>query len=145
VKVLLVEDNPLDARLMSLALRKVHGWPTEVIVAADGDTAVDVLTANSDSGTSPVDMVILDLNIPKSDGIEVLQLIRSIGSLHLLPVVVASSSPEDISEDILRTANLEADGYIMKPADTDEFLALGEVIQSIYNSAPVARQRTNTL
>lgn len=132
IKILLVEDNPLDVRLILHALRREETWLTEVVVAEDGEKAIHYLTQQQSvvNSTNP-DLVILDLNLPKKDGTEVLQVIRTMEGLRSLPVVVVSSSPKEISEGIVRQANLEANGYIMKPIDADEFLALGAVFRRI--------------
>lgn len=139
VKILVVEDNPADARLMRYALHKESGWHTEMVVVEDGDQAIQYLTQQSSfaHATRP-DLVVLDLNLPKRDGTEVLQTIRSTGALEKLPVVILSSSPEDVSERVVQRANLEADCYLMKPADVDDFLALGTVLMRWYHRRMLA-------
>jgi two-component system, chemotaxis family, response regulator Rcp1 len=131
-KILLAEDNPLDVRLIRYALQHEQNWMTEVVVAEDGEKAIQYLMQQNSSpnGTNP-DLVILDLNLPKMDGTEVLQVIRTTKGLQSLPVVVVSSSPEEISEGIVRQANVEANGYLMKPINIDEFLALGAVFRRV--------------
>ena len=138
-KILLAEDNPLDVRLILHALQREETWLTEVVVAEDGEEAIEYLTRREFSGTAwNPDLVILDLNLPKRDGTEVLQVIRTTEGLQALPVIVVSSSPEEISEGIVRQAKLEANGYIMKPASVDEFLALGAVFRNILMETPNA-------
>ena len=140
-KILLVEDNPLDVRLILHALQREETWLTEVVVAEDGEKAIEYLTHREFSGRAwNPDLVILDLNLPKRDGTEVLQVIRTTEGLQGLPVIVVSSSPEEISEGIVRQANLEANGYIMKPASVDEFLALGAVFRNILMETPSAHR-----
>lgn len=137
IKILLVEDNPIDVRLLLYALRHEKTWLTEVVVAEDGEKAIDhLIQQNCSANAMNPDLVILDLNLPKRDGTEVLQVIRTTDGLQHLPVVVVSSSPEEISEGIVRQANLEANGYIMKPIDVDEFLSLGAVFRRVLLQIP---------
>jgi CheY-like chemotaxis protein len=119
-------------RLIRYALQQEQNWPTDVVLAEDGEKAIHYLMQQNSSanGTNP-DLVILDLNLPKMDGTEVLQFIRTTRGLQDLPVVVVSSSPKEISEGIVRQAKVEANGYVMKPIDIDEFLALGAVFRRI--------------
>lgn len=134
VKILVVDDNPADTRMIKYALRRESAWHTEMVVVEDGDLAIQYLTRqNAFAQETKPDLVILDLNLPKRDGTEVLQTIRTTGGLEKLPVVILSSSPEDISERLVHGANLEADCYLMKPADADHFLALGNVLMRWYN------------
>jgi two-component system, chemotaxis family, response regulator Rcp1 len=147
LKILLVEDNPLDARLMVSALQAEKNWPTEIAVTCDGDEAISYLQQGSASESAAADLVILDLNLPKRDGAEVLHFIRSTNELRTLPVIVLSSAPEDVSEGILRRVNLDANGYITKPTDVDDFLAIGSVVKAAYdrivNSEHSAQQVTS--
>ena len=133
VKILVVEDNPSDARLIRYALREESTWTTEIVLAEDGDRAIQHLTQQNSSGeTTKPDLVILDLNLPRRDGTEVLQAIRSTAGLENLPVVILSSSPEDVSQGVVHEANLEADWYLTKPVDVDDFLALGSALMRWY-------------
>ena len=130
-RILLVEDNPVDARLLLYALQEEQTWSTELVVVEDGEKAIcHLIEQNSSAYGAGLDLVILDLNLPKRDGIEVLQVIRTTAGLQSLPVIVFTSSPEDVSEGIVRRANLEANCYIMKPANADDFLAVGRVLRS---------------
>jgi len=81
------------------------------------------------------DLIILDLNLPKRDGAEVLQVIRTTDELRSLPVVVLSSSPMDVMKSKLHKAKVEANCYLTKPADLDEFLALGKRFRCCYEKA----------
>jgi DNA-binding response OmpR family regulator len=113
------------------ALRDEQTWSTEVVVAEDGEKAIHYLIQqNSFANASNPDLVILDLNLPKRDGTEVLQIIRTTAGLERLPVIVLSSSPEAVSEGIVRRANLEANCYMTKPANADEFLAVGGALRN---------------
>ncbi len=135
-RVLLVEDNPVDVRLIRFALREEKLWETETMVANDGERAIDFLLQN---GLSNVDLVILDLNLPKRDGTEVLQVIRSTHELSKLPVIVLSSSPEDVIKAKVRNANVEANCYFTKPVGAKEFLDLGQRLWTCYKRASAAK------
>ena len=134
-KILLIEDNPMDVRLVRIALEKVHDWPTEMTVAADGEEAINYLL---DGETLKPDLVILDLNLPKRDGLEVLQLIRITDYLYGLPVVMLSSSPEDVVKAKIANANMEAELYLTKPSSVSDFLAIGGMLRDFYTGHVVA-------
>jgi two-component system, chemotaxis family, response regulator Rcp1 len=135
IKILVIEDNPMDVRLLRIALEKVHDWPSAITVAADGDEAINYLL---DAESSKPDLVILDLNLPKRDGLEVLQLIRITDYLYGLPVVMLSSSPEDVVKAKIANANMEAELYLTKPASVSEFLAIGAMLRDFYTGRAVA-------
>jgi CheY-like chemotaxis protein len=134
-QILVIEDNPMDVRLLRVALEKVHDWPTDITVAADGEEAINYLL---DTQTLKPDLVILDLNLPKRDGLEVLQLIRITDYLYGLPVVMLSSSPEDVVKAKIANANMEAELYVTKPASVSEFLAIGAMLRDFYTGHAVA-------
>ena len=135
-RVLIVEDNPLDVYMVQCALKEELHWRTETIVADDGEKAIELLLEHS---SQPVrdwpDLVILDLNIPKRDGIEVLQFIRTTNGLRSLPVIVLSSSPMDVIKSKFKKVNVTANCYVTKPPDLDEFLALGKRFHGCYTKA----------
>ena len=112
--ILLVEDNPDDERLTLRALRR--GRVTNPIqVARDGEEALAILFA-----ADPLPgVVLLDLKLPKVDGLEVLQRIRGTQRMHRLPVVILTSSSEQ--RDIIESYNLGANSYVRKPVDFDQF------------------------
>src|SRR5574337_1997952 len=123
IDILLVEDNPGDVELVREALNegKVRN---ELHVAMDGEEAIRILR-----GSDPCpDLVLLDLNLPRKNGREVLQDIKSDPKLAIIPVVVLTSSKEE--EDILRSYRLHANCYITKPVDLEQFL---NVVKSIEN------------
>lgn len=129
-RILIVEDNPADVRMIRYALEEEKDWSTETIVANDGEKAIDFLLRKGAFKTAPIpDLVILDLNLPKRDGTEVLHAIRTHEQTMKLPVIVLSSSPEDVILNTIRAAHLEATSYLTKPTDVDEFLALGRVFR----------------
>lgn len=120
--ILLVEDNALDVELCTSALREAH-LANEIVVARDGVEALDFLLrrgAHEDrSGADPA-VVFLDLKMPRVDGKEVLREIRADPVLHLLPVVVLTSSREE--QDLLNTYSLGANAYVVKPVDFEKFV-----------------------
>jgi CheY-like chemotaxis protein len=120
--ILLVEDNPNDELLTILAF-KDNNIMNEVIVAHDGEEALDYLFGtdehkNRDLNVMP-QIILLDLKLPKVDGLEVLQKIRSNERTKLLPVVILTSSKEEI--DIISSYQLGANSYIRKPVDFEQF------------------------
>jgi CheY-like chemotaxis protein len=131
-----VEDNPVDVRMIRYALEQESSWLTETMVAKDGEEAIQYLTQKgSFVGAWRPDFVILDLNLPKRDGTEVLQVIRRTDPLRFLPVFVFSSSPQDVIEQQVHAANVAADQYMTKPSDADDFLALGGTLRRFYHKA----------
>jgi len=119
-KILLVEDNPDDVTLTMRAL-KSHNITNDVIVAQDGVEAIDYLfgaTGRPAPGDLPA-VVLLDLKLPKVNGMEVLQRIRSDERTRLLPVVILTSSDEE--RDVIDGYSLGANSYVRKPVDFVEF------------------------
>lgn len=123
VIILLVEDNPDDAALTLRALEKNDIDNNMVRVAGNGVEALDYLFGTGEhkgrDTTVQPQLILLDLKMPKMDGIEVLRRLRQDDRTRLLPVVVLTSSDE--KEDIVKIYNLGANSYIRKPVDFDEF------------------------
>lgn len=120
--ILLVEDNSRDEALTRRALTKSNIM-NEVITAHDGVEALDYLFGTGQyAGSLPVmpQLVLLDLKLPKIDGLEVLKRIRTEDVTRLLPVVVFTSSSEE--EDMFKSYDLGANSYVRKPVDFDQFL-----------------------
>ena len=120
--ILLVEDNPDDVELTLRALRR-NNVENGVEVVRDGAEALDFLFgagayANRDASAMPV-VVLLDLKMPKIDGLEVLRRLRDDERTKLLPVVILTSSDEE--QDIVQGYNLGANSYVRKPVDFDKF------------------------
>ena len=120
--ILLVEDNPDDEALTLRALRK-NNILNEVVVARDGAEALDYLFctgayAGRDASVQP-QLVLLDLKLPKIDGLEVLKRLRADERTRLQPVVILTTSRED--RDVVASYSLGANSYIRKPVDFEEF------------------------
>jgi two-component system, response regulator len=120
--ILLVEDNPDDVQLTMRSLRK-NKILNEVVVARDGVEALDYLFgrgayAGRDVTQLPV-VVLLDIKLPKLDGIEVLRMMRQDERTKLLPIVILTSSKEE--SDLLNGYRLGANSYVRKPVDFDQF------------------------
>ncbi len=127
-EVLLVEDNPGDVRLTREALKdaKVH---INLHVASDGVEALAFLKREGEYAEVPrPDMILLDLNLPRKDGRQVLEEIKATPALMTIPIVILTTSESE--EDILRSYRLHANCYISKPVDLDGFLT---VVKSIDN------------
>lgn len=127
--ILLVEDNPDDVKLTMRALKK-NNILNEVVLASDGVEALDYLFGTgkfSQRDTSiPPQLILLDLKMPKVDGLEVLQRIRADERTKLLPVVILTTSSED--KDRIESYNLGANSYIRKPVDFNQF---SEAVQQL--------------
>jgi chemotaxis family two-component system response regulator Rcp1 len=126
IEILLVEDNPGDVRLTQEALRegKVRN---HLHVAADGVEAMAFLRREGQHAHAPQpDLILLDLNLPKKGGREVLAEIKEDPELRRIPVVILTVSKAE--EDVLKSYNLHANCYITKPVNLDQFL---EVVKSI--------------
>jgi len=128
--ILLVEDNPDDEALTLRAFGKSN-IPNRVVVARDGVEALDYLFATgSHAGREPSAMpqlVLLDLKLPRMDGLEVLRRIRSDDRTRLLPVVILTSSREQ--QDMLDGYGLGANSYVQKPVDFTQFLRAVEQLE----------------
>lgn len=130
VDILLVEDNPGDVRLTQEAFREAR-TPIKINVAMDGEEAIAYLRRLSpfQNATRP-DLILLDLNIPKKDGREVLAEIKADPLLHDIPVVVLTTS--NAEQDIQKTYNLEVNAYINKPVDFDRFFDIVQKIEDFW-------------
>jgi len=120
--ILLVEDNPSDIGLTKRALAKSH-IANEMVVVEDGQDALDYLFGNGQYAGRDVDelpaLILLDLNLPRVDGLEVLRQIRADSRISRLPVVILTTSKEE--QDVARSYDLGANSYIRKPVDFTQF------------------------
>jgi two-component system, chemotaxis family, response regulator Rcp1 len=126
IEILLIEDNMRDARLAQETLKdsKVHN---NLYCVEDGVEAMDFLRRQKEyAGAPPPDLILLDLNLPRKDGREVLAEIKEDPKLRLIPVVIMTSS--EAERDLVRTYGLHANAYVVKPIDLDRFV---EVVQAI--------------
>jgi len=130
VEILLVEDNPGDVRLTIEALKdgKVHN---KLSVVNDGVEALAFLRREGKYADAPrPDLILLDLNLPRKDGRQVLQEIKADPKLLRIPVVVLTTSQAE--EDILKAYNLNANCYISKPVDLDQFMKVVKMIEDFW-------------
>ncbi len=123
IEILLVEDNPEDAEMAMRAFKK-HNLSNRVVLVTDGEEALDyVFSRGSHSGRvnrANPRMILLDLNLPKIDGLEVLKVLKGDPSTGVIPVVVLTSSREE--KDMVESYRLGVNSYIVKPVDFDKFV-----------------------
>jgi CheY-like chemotaxis protein len=142
--ILLVEDNPHDLELTLIALSKSQ-LANEVVVVRDGAEALDYLHrrgefADRQQGSPAV--ILLDLKLPKVDGLEVLKEVRSTDGLKSLPVVMLTSSKEE--QDVVRSYELGVNAYVVKPVDFNEFVrAIADlgIFWAVLNEPPPGSHR----
>jgi len=130
VEILLVEDNPGDVRLTQEALKdgKIQN---NLNVVSDGEEAMRYLRREPPYETSSLpDLILLDLNLPRKDGREVLADVKKDESLKRIPVVVLTTS--EAEEDILRTYDLHANCYVTKPVELDQFIKIVHTIETFW-------------
>jgi CheY-like chemotaxis protein len=139
VDVLLVEDDPGDVVLIREAFEfnKVHNM---LHVASDGVEALDFLHRRNAHADAPrPDLVLLDLNLPRKDGREVLEEVKADPSLRTIPIVVLTTS--EAEEDILRSYDLHANAYVTKPVDFDRFIEVVRLIDDFFVTVVKLPQR----
>jgi len=130
IEILLVEDNPADIRLAKEALKdgKVMN---NLSVVTDGMEALNFVRQTGKYSDSPVpELILLDLNLPKKSGLEVLQAIKADPSIKRIPVVVLTTSKAE--EDIVKSYNLNANCFITKPIDLKQFLDVVKTIEEFW-------------
>ena len=133
LEILLVEDNPADVRLTQEAFRdaKIHN---KLAVAKDGVEALAFLRRQGEYADAVrPDLVLLDLNLPRKDGREVLAVIKSDPDLVRIPVVVLTTSRAEM--DVVKTYNLHCNCYVVKPVDFDQFMHVIRSIESFWLTA----------
>jgi CheY-like chemotaxis protein len=143
--ILLVEDDPRDLELTLVALERSQ-LANEVVIVRDGEAALEYLTrtgeyAGRNEGNPAV--VLLDLKLPKVNGLEVLQTVRSTESLRSIPVVMLTSSHEET--DVLRSYQLGVNAYVVKPVEFKQFVeAIADlgIFWAVLNEPPPGSLRT---
>lgn len=129
-EILLVEDNPGDVRL-TLEASKENKMFNNINVVRDGVEALAFLRNEGDYADAPhPDIILLDLNLPRKDGREVLEEIKADENLRCIPVIILTTSQAE--EDILRAYGLSANCYITKPADLDQFIKVVKSIEDFW-------------
>ena len=146
-RILIVEDDPKDVELTLTALEE-YNLANEVVVTHDGEEALDYLYCRGNfkmrTGDNPA-VLLLDLKLPKVDGLEVLQQIKSDEKLKMIPVVVLTSSREE--KDMVASYKLGVNAYVVKPVDFHEFVnAIKElgVFWAVINEPPPGSIRRNS-
>jgi two-component system, chemotaxis family, response regulator Rcp1 len=130
IEILLIEDNPGDIRLIKEVFKEVK-VSHKINVAMDGIDAWKFLHKECEYANAPrPDLIILDLNLPKKDGRELLAEIKKNEQLKIIPVVILTTSSAE--EDINETYNNHANSYITKPVDLDQFIDVIEVIKEFW-------------
>ena len=132
IQILLVEDSPGDIRLTREVLRDAR-IANELHIVGDGEEAMRFLRRQGAfDGVPRPDLILLDLNLPRKDGREVLAELKEDPDLHLIPVIVLTTSAAE--QDVLRSYDLNAACYITKPIDLDEFISVVRSIESFWLS-----------
>jgi len=130
IDILLIEDNPHDVRLTMEAFKDAK-VSNNLTVAADGEEALKVLRREGEYAGSPrPDLILLDLNLPKKSGREVLEEIKRDPDLLRIPVVVLTTSENE--KDILRAYELHVNAYVTKPVDLDQFIKIVEAVEDFW-------------
>jgi CheY-like chemotaxis protein len=131
LNVLIIEDNVVDAMLLQQALAREAQCDCTVI--DQGDEAVEYLRGIAEKTSAAIpQLILLDLNLPGADGVEVFNFVRSKVRLREIPVAVVSSSPREI----LLSKAADADCYITKPSNLEEYLAIGRELLSCIRASP---------
>jgi len=130
IDILLVEDDPGDELITREALE--HNKINNILhVARDGEKGLDFLYRRGEFSEAPrPDLILLDLNLPKYDGRQLLELIKSDADLCSIPVVVLTTSSAE--EDVLRSYKLHANAYVTKPVDVDQFMSAVRQIDEFF-------------
>jgi len=132
IEILLIEDNLGDVRLVEETFKE-YKVKNKLHIAYDGIEAINFLKKKGDYASMPrPDLILLDLNLPKKDGREVLDDIKKDDNLKSIPIVILTTSREE--EDILRSYNLHANCYITKPVDLDQFIKIVKSVEDFWLS-----------
>jgi CheY-like chemotaxis protein len=130
LRIVLIEDNPADAQVFESALQQT-GLPVEITVLSDGMKALECFHPDSHHPARSCDLVVLDLNLPRVSGFEVLEEIRGFDGLRNLPILVMSGSKNPV--DIDRCYRAGANSYICKPIHLDEMLSLASQVVTYWS------------
>lgn len=128
-ELLLVEDNLADVRLAEEALKQVQA-PHRLTVVRDGDAAVEALTGTGTARAAAPDLILLDLNLPRKDGRQILEEIKRDPQLRRIPVIMMTTS--GTAEDVLTAYDLNANAFVRKPLDVENFLELIRAIEAFW-------------
>lgn len=139
IEVLLIEDSPADVRLMEEAFRDVNK-SVRLHFASDGVEAMTFLKGDGKLSAPHVDLILLDLNLPKLDGREVLAQIKADPSLRTIPVIILTMS--DAEADVIRCYQLQANCYLHKPANWEMFYRLVKSINDFWLTQVTFLQRS---
>jgi CheY-like chemotaxis protein len=127
--IFIAEDNPADVYLLRIAFQDADHGDVELIVANDGEEALDLVANKGQFCQAPKpDLIVLDLNLPRNDGADVLRFIRQYDQYDGVPVVVLTSS--DSPRDRESVVKLGANCYLTKPSDLEAFMGLGKTLLS---------------
>lgn len=130
LEILLVEDNPGDARLAAEALKE-NKVRNNLYHVKDGVEAMDFVYQRGEyAGVPPPDLILLDLNMPRKDGREVLEEIKGDHALRHIPVVILTTSAAE--RDLVKSYDLHANAYVIKPIDLDRFIEVVRAIESFW-------------
>jgi CheY-like chemotaxis protein len=130
IEVLIVEDNEADSHLTTTALRDAR-IANDVHVVEDGEEAIAFLNQEGTYKSAPrPDLILLDLNLPKKDGFQVLEEMRADAHLRNIPVIVVSGS--DRAADITRAYDLQIAGYLVKPVDVDDYFSAIRALKELW-------------
>lgn len=132
LRILLIEDNAPDVRLTTEALRH-GGAKVDLTVARDGVEALDLLRPGGATRATLPDLILLDLNLPRRDGREVLRAVKSDPGLVHVPIIILTTSSAE--RDVLESYRLGANAYVVKPVDLDRFFAVVETIHQFWMNA----------
>lgn len=143
-RILIVDDSPKDVEL-TVAVLAENNLANEIVVAEDGEEALDYLYKRgkfADETCNPA-IILLDIKMPKMDGIEVLKIIRADPEFRLIPVIMLTSSREE--KDLVESYKLGANSYVVKPVDIPQFIEAIKVLGQfwvIINQQPTLRKKS---
>ena len=139
IEILMVEDNPADVRLTQEAFKDAKVL-NEMHVVEDGEQAMAFLRHEGEYAGAPrPDLILLDLNLPKKDGREVLAEIKQDPNLRRIPVVVLTTSDDE--NDIFKAYDLHANAYVRKPVNLDQFMKIVEAVENFWLSVVTVPSR----